>query len=54
MNEQEKQLLLKDLCARLPCGRIDVTGDIFDGVVGFWTEGEDVDTVDNYLNERYD
>ena len=35
-------------------GRVDVTGEIFDGVVKFWTEEGNSDMVDNYLNERYD
>ena len=35
-------------------GRVDVTGEIFDDIVKFWTEEGNSDMVDNYLNERYD
>ena len=35
-------------------GRVDVTGEIFDNVVRFWTEEGDSEMVDNYLEETYD
>ena len=35
-------------------GRIDVTGEIFDNIVRFWTEEGETEMVNGYLEETYD
>lgn len=42
-----------DVQSPLQCGRIDVTGEIFDNIVRFWAKEGEMGMVDGYLEETY-